>query len=130
MYTIVMPVFTYFAGGRGRRNYRVGRGGSSSNQQEATYRYENDFDFESANAQFNKQVLEEEFKKLRVSKSRASEDGGTMDEQQETVEDGREEEEVEEGEVFEMAEPGEFYDKSKSFFDSISCETRGGTGPR
>lgn len=133
--TIIMLVLTYISGGRGRRNYRVGRGGGSSNHQQPSYRYENDFDFESANAQFNKQVLEEEFRKLHVSKSRtASEDGttsGVIDEPHEAgEEEEREEEELEEGEVVEMEEPGECYDKSKSFFDSISCETPGGSRSR
>ena len=38
-----------------------------------------------------------------------------------------EEEEVEEGEVIDEPEPEEFYDKTKSFFDSISCENPGGS---
>ena len=48
-----------------------------------------------------------------------SEDGGDV-----VVE---EEEELEEGEVIDEPEPEEFYDKSKSFFDNISCENPGGT---
>ena len=103
-------------GGRG--------GGGSSNHHEPTYRYENDFDFESANAQFNKEVLGEEFKKLRVGKGKGSESGSNGDEPQEVEEEG-ENEEMEDGEVVEEAEPEEFYDKSKSFFDSISCENPG-----
>ncbi|CAI8028332.1 Protein LSM14 homolog B, partial [Geodia barretti] len=124
----------------GRRNFRAGphswsRGGGPPNQHEPTYRYENDFDFESANAQFDKQVLEEEFKKLRVGKSKsAAAESGTPSA---TPTTGRsvsedvggvvEEEEVEEGEVIDEPEPEEFYDKTKSFFDSISCENPGGS---
>ena len=107
-------------GGRG--------GGGSANQQEPTYRYENDFDFESANAQFNKQVLEEEFKKMRVSKGKGSEDGGNNGDEAQEMEEEGENEEMEDGEVVEEAEPEEFYDKSKSFFDSISCENPGSSG--
>ena len=109
-----------------------GSGRGSSSQQEPTYRYENDFDFESANAQFNKQVLEEEFKKMRVSKGKAVEEGGggAVDEPQEVEEEGGNEE-VEDGEVVDEEEPEEeFYDKSKSFFDSISCENPGNSGNR
>ena len=136
------------SGGRGgRRNFRSGgpwgwnRGGGPSNQHEPTYRYENDFDFESANAQFDKQVLEEEFKKLRVGskgKSATAESGSgggpatptTRGSVSEEVGDVVvEEEEVEMGEVVdddEEPEQEEFYDKTKSFFDNISCENPGG----
>ena len=100
---------------------RGGSRGGPSNHKEPTYRYENDFDFESANAQFNKEVLEAEFKRLRVSKGKGHEDGsGITDEPQEA--DEEENEETEDGELVEEVEPEEFYDKSKSFFDSISCE--------
>lgn len=124
-------VFTCFIGARGgRKNLKAGprggsRGGGSLNQQEPAYRYENDFDFESANAQFNKEMLEEEFKKkLRVSKGK---DGSGWEESHEIEE---EENEEEDGELVEETEPGEFYDKSKSFFDSISCENPAGSGNR
>ena len=126
-------------GGRGgRRNYRVppheaggtsGRGGGPSNQQGSTYRYESDFDFESANAQFNRQVLEEEFKRMRVSRGKGSEDGGGGSGV--TEEPLEVEEEVEEdGEVVEEEEQEEEagYDSSKSFFDNISCENPANTG--
>lgn len=112
-------------GGRG--------GGGPPNQQEPTYRYENDFDFESANAQFNKQVLEEEFRRMRVGKGKTSEDVTTEggDVQDITGEDDGEIDEFEDGEVMEEeTEPEEFYDKTKSFFDSISCENPGGAGNR
>ena len=126
---ICFPLFLLLslstAGGRGgRRNYHRGPprggGGGPAGQQQATYRYESDFDFESANAQFDREGLEEEFKRLRVTKDKGTEDGG-VDEMQ-----GGEEEEVEEGEI--VDEPFEFYDKSKSFFDNIGCETPATTG--
>ena len=130
--------YLYHTGGRGsRRNSRAGprgatRGGGPSNHQEPTYRYENDFDFESANAQFNKQVLEEEFKRLRVSgKAR---DGGTTGSVSDDMVGGEEVEEeieeIEEGEIVEEPDPEQFYDKSKSFFDNISCENSGSGGNR
>ena len=133
--------FTCSGGRGGWRNSRAGprsgsRGGGPPNQHEPTYRYENDFDFESANAQFDKRVLEEEFKKLRVgkSKSAAAESGTpsatptTGGSVSEDMGDVVEEEEVEEGEVIDEPEPEEeFYDKTKSFFDSISCENPGGS---
>lgn len=130
----MIHVFTHFIGGRGgRRNIKAGprggnRGSGPSNQQEPSYRYENDFDFESANAQFNKEMLEEEFKKkLRVNKGKALEDGSGLEEPQEVEEEENEEEDAG---MDEEMEPGEFYDKSKSFFDSISCENPAGSGNR
>ena len=78
------------------------------------YRYDSEFDFESANARFKKEDLEEEFKqKLKVEDKRG--DNGSA----EGPLDAELEEFEQEGE-----EGGgdEFYDKSKSFFDSISCD--------
>ena len=55
-------------------------------------------------------------------------DGGNNgDEAQEMGEEG-ENEEMEDIEVVKEAEPEEFYDKSKSFFDSISYENPGSSG--
>ena len=65
-----------------------------------------------------------------MSKGKPAEDGAG----DEPLEAGEEEEEgemeeVEEGEVM-GEEEVEFYDKSKSFFDNISCENPGGSGNR
>ena len=119
------------SGYRGRRDnhYRGGaprgRGGSYSSQQQPTYRYDSEFDFESANARFNKDNLEEEFKqKVKV------EDGGMVEGERRALENSPpetlpppEEEEGRENDMLENgSREGEFYDKSKSFFDNISCE--------
>ena len=90
-------------------------------------KYTKDFDFESANALFSKDQLEKEMKsKLKLS-----------DDQKEGGSDGAEplrveHEELEEGELGgdisrsddgENEQDEEFYDKTKSFFDTISCES-------
>ena len=107
-------------GYRGRRdNYRGpprGGGPASASSQHPVYRYDSEFDFESANARFNKDDLEEEFKqKLKVVEGEEVSNGnGTAE--------GLDEVGVEEIPADGGSE-GEFYDKSKSFFDSISCES-------
>ncbi|XP_041375888.1 protein LSM14 homolog B-like isoform X2 [Gigantopelta aegis] len=87
----------------GNRN----RGG----QQRTPLKFEGEFDFESSNAQFDKEKIEEELKqKLTIS--------------DEKVVNGEKEKEGEE-EPNEAVEPEPeevFYDKNKSFFDKISCE--------
>ena len=89
-------------------------------------KYTKEFDFESANALFSKDQLEKEMKmKLKITEDQkeGGSDGGEL-----TI---REQEDMEEGELEREEEPRgdgpsieeEFYDKSKSFFDSISCES-------
>ncbi|KAF9930936.1 hypothetical protein FBU30_011045 [Linnemannia zychae] len=84
-----------------RRGGRGGRGGSHThmNSNRAPAVPNSDFDFETSNAKFHKDELAKEVGKT---------------EEAEVVE----EEEV----IIPQAE--EFYDKSKSFFDNISCETK------
>ena len=113
-------------GYRGRRdNYRGpprGGGPASASSQNPVYRYDSEFDFESANARFNKDDLEEEFKqKLKVveGEEKVSNGNGTAE--------GMDEVGVEEIPADGGSE-GEFYDKSKSFFDSISCESNKQSG--
>lgn len=87
-----------------RRGGRGGRGGAHGHMGNARAPAvpASDFDFETANAKFHKDELAKEV--------------GKTDEQHAEVEE--EEEEV----IIPQAE--EFYDRSKSFFDNISCETK------
>ena len=114
-------------GGHNSQQQQGGRGsgGHSYRQQQtnsakpAPFKYDSDFDFESANARFKKENLEQEFEKLRLdsgSSRKASVE--TLGEEEAGSDD--EVVIVEEGEVVEEVE--ECYDKSKSFFDNISCE--------
>ncbi|XP_058501299.1 LSM14A mRNA processing body assembly factor a [Solea solea] len=102
-------------GHRGRGRYNVRRDGPM--------KFEKDFDFESANAQFNKDEVSLEFQnklKLKDEKVEKSEkavngedkgDGETQNSEA-NAEDGCD------GPLG----PNCYYDKSKSFFDNISCD--------
>ncbi|XP_046550531.1 protein LSM14 homolog A-like isoform X1 [Haliotis rubra] len=94
---------------RGTGNNR-GRPG----QPKTPLKFDAEYDFESANAQFDKDKIEEELKKkLTISDEKVV----NGDNKEEKKEEGAEEpsEVIEEDEAV-------FYDKTKSFFDNISCE--------
>lgn len=76
---------------------------------------QSDFDFESSNAKFNKdEIVKEVVKKTTPNHDHnIKEDENTIDGE---VED-------EDEEVL-IPPPESFYDKTKSFFDNISCETK------
>lgn len=84
-----------------RRGGRGGRGGAHGhmNNTRAPAVPASDFDFETSNAKFHKDELAKEVGKT-------------------------EEAEVEEEEEVIIPQAEEFYDRSKSFFDNISCETK------
>ena len=95
------------------------------------YRYDSEFDFESANARFKKEALEEEFKQMHVddrseATSRRTSEGNDESESHSV---DRSEMGVASSEVHsdndEDSGEDEFYDKSRSFFDSISREANG-----
>lgn len=83
-----------------------GRGGPRG-VRESPLKFEGEFDFETANAQFDKEKIEKELKKLTIGETESNN----------VVNGNKEEEAAEEEEDEEI-----FYDKSKSFFDNISCE--------
>ncbi|XP_014861507.1 PREDICTED: protein LSM14 homolog A-like isoform X1 [Poecilia mexicana] len=121
------------AGGGGTANRR-GRGGGHHGRgrfnvrRDGPVKFEKDFDFESANAQFNKEEIEKEFQsklKLKDEKSEKAlngEDKGDSGVETQNSEGNNEDESDPLG-------PNCYYDKSKSFFDNISCDdTRYGAG--
>jgi protein LSM14 len=103
------------------RNTRQQRERSNGNTK-STLKFVGDFDFEKSNAEFDKNAIEDEIKKSLSIKSTKSESlsdspkpeqdkenqqitsSSTQSEQQDTHPDG-------------------YYDKQKSFFDRISCES-------
>uniref|UniRef100_S4RL46 LSM14A mRNA processing body assembly factor a n=1 Tax=Petromyzon marinus TaxID=7757 RepID=S4RL46_PETMA len=96
---------------RGRDGFR-GRGRIGGGRKEQPMKFEGDFDFESANAQFNKEELEKEFQdKLKLKDDR----GG------EKVVNGEDKESGAETQSHE--DDSAYYDKTKSFFDNISRES-------
>lgn len=114
--------------GRGQRRDPKGaarKDTTQQQQQQRAFRYDREFDFESANARFDKDNLEEEFKhKLKMV------DGVRKAGDPEECEEGElEQDEGGEVDVEEVEPQSEVtYDKSKSFFDNITCDgnkTRG-----
>lgn len=100
-------------GGHKRENHLKG---SSKKDSQRTFSYDREFDFETANARFDKENLEEEFKhKARIADG-GRKAGDLEEEEEEEVEDD------EEGEVQSEA----VYDKTKSFFDNMSCDGKNG----
>ncbi|KAM6339619.1 protein LSM14 homolog B isoform 7-T8 [Alca torda] len=85
---------------------------------ENTIKFEGDFDFESANAQFNREELDKEFKKklnFKDDKPETAEEKGDPGVATQNN-DGNAEED--------LLGPNCYYDKSKSFFDNISSELK------
>ncbi|XP_027989330.1 protein LSM14 homolog B isoform X2 [Eptesicus fuscus] len=101
-----------------RRTRNRSRGQSRpTNVKENTIKFEGDFDFESANAQFNREELDKEFKKKLNFKDDKAEKGEEKDPAVVTQSDEAPAEEDHLG-------PNCYYDKSKSFFDNISSELK------
>ena len=94
------------------------------------YRYDSEFDFESANARFKKDALEEEFKQMHVddrSDSRRTSEANDENESHSAdhPEVGVTSSEAHSDNDMDSGEDDLVYDKSKSFFDSISRENNG-----
>ncbi|XP_041852031.1 LSM14A mRNA processing body assembly factor a isoform X2 [Melanotaenia boesemani] len=100
-------------GHRGRGRFNVRRDGPM--------KFEKDFDFESANAQFNKEEIDREFQsKLKLKDEKAEkalngEDKGDSGVETQNSEGNADDE-------CDPLGPNCYYDKSKSFFDNISCD--------
>ncbi|XP_058535678.1 protein LSM14 homolog B [Ochotona princeps] len=104
------------SGNRRARNRSRGQSRPAT-AKENTIKFEGDFDFESANAQFNREELDKEFKKRLNFKDDNAEKG---DDKDPAVVTQREEPPAEE----DLLGPNCYYDKSKSFFDNISSELK------
>ncbi|XP_011929712.1 PREDICTED: protein LSM14 homolog B isoform X5 [Cercocebus atys] len=104
------------SGNRRTRNRSRGQN-RPTNVKENTIKFEGDFDFESANAQFNREELDKEFKKKLNFKEDKAEKG---EEKDLAVVTQSAEAPAEE----ELLGPNCYYDKSKSFFDNISSELK------
>ncbi|XP_069495496.1 protein LSM14 homolog A [Ambystoma mexicanum] len=107
---------------RGRGGHRGGRGRFGI-RRDGPMKFEKDFDFESANAQFNKEEIDKEFhnklklkddKPEKVEKPVNGEDKGDSGIDTQNSEGNADEEEV--------LASNCYYDKTKSFFDNISCD--------
>ncbi|XP_078411156.1 protein LSM14 homolog B isoform X1 [Cetorhinus maximus] len=107
-----------------RRVRNRGRGQNfSGNNKEATMKFEGDFDFESANAQFNKEEFEKEFQnKLKIKDDKVHK--GDLGDQEEKGDPNVETPSTEGNKEEPPLGPNCYYDKTKSFFDNISTEPK------
>ncbi|XP_078609388.1 protein LSM14 homolog B-like isoform X5 [Branchiostoma floridae x Branchiostoma japonicum] len=93
----------------------------SQNRPREPIKFDTDFDFESANAQFDKDALSKEMEeKLKIT-DKDKVVNGTTEEKEKDVSDSGNETQVSEQQQEEEDEEI-YYDKTKSFFDNISCE--------
>lgn len=107
--------------------------GNSNNQ--SSLKFIGDFDFEKSNAAFDKNAIEDEIKKslsIKPKKEKDEATGTTDKEKEDSQELNPPEEQPNESQQAqslkldqqeEEANPEGYYDKQKSFFDRISCET-------
>ncbi|KAL7985630.1 protein LSM14 homolog B isoform X1 [Crotalus tigris] len=105
------------SGNRRTRNRSRGQNRPAA-VKENTIKFEGDFDFESANAQFNREELDKEFRKklnFKDDKVDTSEEKGEPTMAAENC-DGNPDED--------LLGPNCYYDKTKSFFDNISSELK------
>lgn len=108
-------------GWRGGRSRGRGRGFVPRNNGK-TLKFENDYDFEQANTEFEE--LRSKLAKAKISDNEVKTDGNVTnnDVEVEKKEDSGNETGAGEAEVEEDRDDYTGYDKTKSFFDNISCE--------
>lgn len=107
---------------RGRGGHRGGRGRFGI-RRDGPMKFEKDFDFESANAQFNKEEIDREFHnklKLKEDKLEKQEKPVNGDDKGDSGVDTQNSEGNADEE--DPLGPNCYYDKTKSFFDNISCD--------
>lgn len=107
--------------GRGRGNRSRGK---VNVRRDGPMRFEEDFDFETANAQFHKDEIDKELQnklKLKDDKTEKAQNGEETGDSEHPATEGTEEEET----VINT-----YYDKSKSFFDNLSCGDISKSGER
>ncbi|KAI5933788.1 Protein LSM14A [Manis javanica] len=120
--TVALAKVCSFAPRRGRRGHRGGRGRFGI-RRDGPMKFEKDFDFESASAQFNKEEIDRDFhNKLKLKEDKLErqekpvngEDKGDSGVDTQNSEGNADEEDP--------LGPNCYYDKTKSFFDNISCD--------
>uniref|UniRef100_A0A8D0HBS4 LSM family member 14B n=1 Tax=Sphenodon punctatus TaxID=8508 RepID=A0A8D0HBS4_SPHPU len=106
------------SGNRRTRNRSRGQNRPTT-VKENTIKFEGDFDFESANAQFNREELDKEFKKKLNFK-----DDDKVETGEEKGDPGVATENSDSNVEEDLLGPNCYYDKTKSFFDNISSELK------
>ncbi|XP_070686425.1 LSM14A mRNA processing body assembly factor b isoform X2 [Pempheris klunzingeri] len=112
----------YTRRGRGRGNRSRGR---VNVRRDGPMKFEEDFDFETANAQFHKDDIDKELQsklKLKDDKTEKALNGEETADSEHPANEGTNEEEE--------AVINTYYDKSKSFFDNLSCDDANKGGDR
>ncbi|CAH2303168.1 LSM14 homolog B isoform X1 [Pelobates cultripes] len=106
------------SGNRRTRNRSRGQTKPTTVKENAI-KFEGDFDFESANAQFNREELDKEFKdKLNLKDDKPEKEG------EEKGDSGVETQNSDGSPEEDPLGPNIYYDRSKSFFDNISSEMK------
>ncbi|OCT60220.1 hypothetical protein XELAEV_18046237mg [Xenopus laevis] len=106
------------SGNRRTRNRSRGQNRPTTVKENAI-KFEGDFDFESANAQFNREELDKEFKdKLNFKDDKPEKEG------EEKTDSGVETQNSDGNPEEDPLGPNTYYDRSKSFFDNISSEMK------
>ncbi|XP_068119721.1 protein LSM14 homolog B isoform X3 [Hyperolius riggenbachi] len=106
------------SGNRRTRNRSRGQNRPAT-VKENTIKFDGDFDFESANAQFNREELDKEFKdKLNLRDDKPEKEG------EEKADSGVETQNSDGNPEEDPLGPNIYYDRSKSFFDNISSEMK------
>ncbi|XP_053255298.1 protein LSM14 homolog A isoform X5 [Podarcis raffonei] len=120
------PFKTYFSPVPGAPSARRGRGGHRGGRgrfgirRDVPMKFEKDFDFESANAQFNKEEIDREFhNKLKLKEDKPEKPVNGEDKGDSGVDTQNSEGNADEEDPL---GPNCYYDKTKSFFDNISCD--------
>lgn len=103
------PPRGYYRGNSWGNSRGGGRMSHNREPRSGSLKFESEFDFESANAQFDKENIEKELKEKL-----------TLGDREQAVANGDKDGSAEENE--DDDEHLVFYDKAKSFFDNISCE--------
>lgn len=109
--------------GRGRGNRSRGK---VNVRRDGPMKFEEDFDFETANAQFHKDEIDKELQnklKLKDDKTEKALNGDETTDSEHPANEGTNEEE-------EAVINTCYYDKSKSFFDNLSCDDPSKSGER
>ncbi|CAF3751555.1 unnamed protein product [Rotaria sp. Silwood1] len=107
------------------------RGNSNSR---STLKFVGDFDFEKSNAEFDKNAIEDEIKKSLSIKTTKDRDDNTEKEKEKENEQQSQQQQQQQinSSTIKLEQPQQqqqdtnpegYYDKQKSFFDRISCET-------
>ncbi|XP_051952849.1 protein LSM14 homolog A-like [Xyrauchen texanus] len=120
--------------GGGTPSMRKGRGsgggsggqrgrGRFNGRRDGPMKFEKDFDFESANAQFNKEEIDREFQnKLKIKDEKGEKLEKTLNGEEKTDSGVETQNSGGNADEEDPLGPNCYYDKTKSFFDNISCD--------